>query len=114
MSSFRVRRDRTRIKIRKTSKNPRLSVFRSNHHTYCQIIDDSKHTTLVAVNSLQKDFAKLKQKSNIAAAEAIGKKVAEIALKKGIKQVVFDKGGYKYHGRVKAIAEKVREHGVTI
>ena len=114
MSNFTRRRDRIRIKIRKTSKNPRLSVFRSNHNVYCQIIDDSNHNTLVAVNSLQKDFANLKQKSNVAAAEAVGKKLAEMALKKGIKQVVFDKGGYKYHGRVEAVAKKVREHGVKI
>ncbi len=114
-SRKRIKRSiRVRNKIRKVSKCPRLSVFRSNQHIYCQIINDKENRTLVAVNSMQKDFVDLKKKYSVEAAKAIGKKLAEKASQAGLKQLVFDKGGYKYHGRVKAIAETVREHGIVI
>lgn len=114
MSSLKIRRNRTRTKIKKAAQNPILSVLKSNKHIYGQIVDNTNGQVICAANTLQKEFVKLDKKSNIGAAEAIGKKIAEIALKKGIKQVVFDKSGYKYHGKVKALAEKVRESGIVI
>jgi large subunit ribosomal protein L18 len=79
---------------------------------YAQIIDDNKSETLAYVGTVQKDFVKLKIKCNVAAAKEVGLKVGEVALKKGIDKVVFDKGGYAYHGRVKALAEGAREAGL--
>lgn len=102
------RHDRLRQKLHGTEKRPRLSVFRSNLYMYCQIIDDEKATTLLAANTKElKDV-----KNNIEAAKKLGALIAEKALKKGIKQVVFDRGGYMYHGRVKALAEAAREKGL--
>ena len=93
---------------------PRLSVFRSSKNIYAQIIDDAKGVTLVAASSLEKDF-KTGQKTGAdkAAAEAIGKLIAERAVKAGVKDVVFDRGGYLYHGRVKALADAARAGGLN-
>ena len=106
-----VRHSRIRSKISGTSEIPRLCVFRSNTGIYAQIIDDEKQTTIVAASSLDKDL-KLKNGSNIEAAKVVGKAIAEKAKAKKIKEVVFDRGGYLYHGRVKALADAARENGL--
>ncbi len=111
---FLRRQQRNRTQLRAAGGNrPRLSVFRSNGQIYAQLIDDSKRATLAAASTLDKDLrSKLKSGSNIAAAEAVGKLIAERAKKAGIKQVVFDRGAYIYHGRVKALAEAARAGGL--
>ena len=92
---------------------PRLSVFRSSKHIYAQVIDDRKGETLCAASSLEKDLrAGIKTGANIEAAKAVGKLLAERAQTKGVKAVVFDRGGYRYHGRVKALADAAREGGL--
>jgi|SRR5688572_16152228 large subunit ribosomal protein L18 len=102
-----------RVIRRAASGRARLSVFRSSKHIYAQVIDDVKGETLASASSLEKDTrASMKNGANIAAAKAIGKLVAERAVAKGIKDVVFDRGGYLYHGRVKALAEAAREGGL--
>lgn len=106
-----VRHSRIRTKINGTSSIPRLSIFRSNTGIYAQIIDDDKKTTLVSASSLDKDL-KLTNGSNIEAAKVVGKAIAEKAKKKNITEVVFDRGGYLYHGRVKALADAARENGL--
>ena len=115
VNPFEKRQERTRIRIRRVNRHayPRLSVMRSNVHIYVQVIDDKKGHTLVAVNTLQKEM-KIKNSWSVEAAKLVGAAVAKHSLAKGIKQVVFDKGGYKYHGRVKAIAEAAREAGLII
>jgi large subunit ribosomal protein L18 len=91
----------------------RLSVFRSSKHIYAQVIDDADGRTVVSASSLEKDMrGGLKTGANIEAAKAVGKRLAERAAEKGIKQVVFDRGGYLYHGRVKALADAAREGGL--
>ena len=104
------RANRTRAKIHGTADRPRLSVHISNQHIIAQIIDDEKGNTLVSASSLDKEL-KLK-KLNIEAATKVGESLAKKAKKAGIKKVVFDRGGYKYHGRVKALAEAARENGL--
>ncbi|MFN3481750.1 MAG: 50S ribosomal protein L18 [Rhabdaerophilum calidifontis] len=108
------RRARVRAQVRKAANGrPRLSVFRSSKQIYAQIIDDQKGVTLVAASTVEKDVrAQLKTGAYIAAAKAIGKLVAERALAAGVKAVVFDRGQYIYHGRVKALAEGAREAGL--
>ena len=91
---------------------PRLSVFRSSKNIYAQIIDDTKGVTVAAASSLEKDL-KSKTGADKAAAAAIGKLIAERAIKAGVKDVVFDRGGYLYHGRVKALADAAREGGLN-
>jgi large subunit ribosomal protein L18 len=92
----------------------RLSVFRSSKHIYAQLIDDAKGETLAAASSLDASFREGKAKgTDINAAKAVGKLLAERALQKGIKDVVFDRGGYRYHGRVKALADSAREGGLN-
>jgi large subunit ribosomal protein L18 len=92
----------------------RLSVFRSSKHIYAQVIDDRKGETLAAASSIEKDMrGSLKTGADVAAAKAVGKLVAERASAKGIKDVVFDRGGYIFHGRVKALAEAAREAGLN-
>ena len=104
---------RIRKRLSGVSARPRLAVFRSNKHIYAQIIDDSKGTTLIAASTLDADAKKdVKQGGNIAAAKTVGKLVAERAKAKGINAVLFDRGGYLYHGRVKALAEAAREAGL--
>jgi large subunit ribosomal protein L18 len=100
---------RIREKLEGTGERPRLNVYRSLNHIYAQVIDDQKGETLVSASSLA---MKLKTGGNIAAAREIGKAVAEGAVAKGIKSVVFDRGGYLYHGRVKALADAAREAGL--
>ena len=99
--------DRIRRKLAGTTERPRLSVYRSLNHIYAQVIDDQKGETLVSASSV-----KLKTGGNVAAAKEIGKAVAELAVKQGIKKVVFDRGGYLYHGRIKALADAAREAGL--
>ena len=101
---------RIRRKLAGTTERPRLAVFRSVAHIYAQVIDDSQGSTLVSASSVDKG-ARTKG-GNVAAAKTIGKLVAERAKEKGIKQVVFDRGGYHYHGRVKALADAAREAGL--
>jgi large subunit ribosomal protein L18 len=100
---------RIRAKLSGTGERPRLNVYRSLNHIYAQVIDDQKGKTLVAASSLG---LKLKTGGNVSAAKEIGKAVAEKAVAKGIKQVVFDRGGYLYHGRIKALADAAREAGL--
>ena len=101
---------RIRSRMAGTQERPRLAVFRSLNHIYAQVIDDQQGHTLVAAASTEKD---LKGKGgNVEGAKAIGKAVAERAKEKGIKRVVFDRGGYQYHGRVKALADAAREGGL--
>jgi large subunit ribosomal protein L18 len=104
--------DRIRKKVLGTSERPRLNVYRSLNHIYVQVIDDLKGVTLVAANSAEgKKDAHVKG-GNLAAAKTVGKTVAERAKAKGIDKVVFDRGGYIYHGRVKALADAAREAGL--
>jgi large subunit ribosomal protein L18 len=115
MGGQRQRRQfRVRKRIRGSSERPRLSVFRSHRNLACQIIDDVAGKTLVAVGSKDKDIRTgLKYGGNKKAAEAIGKLLAEKALAAGIKQVAFDRGHYKYHGRVAALADAARSAGLS-
>ena len=106
-----VRHERIRSKINGTAELPRLCVFRSNTGIYAQIIDDETRTTLVSASSLDKEL-KLENGSNVEAAKVVGKAIAEKATKAKITKVVFDRGGYLYHGRVKALAEAARENGL--
>jgi large subunit ribosomal protein L18 len=101
---------RIRRKLSGTAERPRLAIFRSVAHIYAQVIDDGAGQTLVSASSVDKDGKT--NGGNVAAAKAIGKLVAERAKKKGIKTVVFDRGGYQYHGRVKALADAAREAGL--
>lgn len=109
------RRRRVRGKINLRSKlQVRLSVFRSGLHIYAQVIDDRKGETLAAASSMDKDLrSSMKNGANIAAATEVGKLVAERAKKAGVEKVVFDRGAYLYHGRVKALAEAAREAGLV-
>jgi len=111
---FDRRRGRVRYALRLKAKGrPRLSVFRSSKHIYAQVIDDAAGRTLVAASTLDKDLrGGLKTGADTAAATAVGKLVAERAAAAGITEVVFDRGGYLYHGRVKAVAEGAREAGL--
>ena len=102
---------RIRKKIRGTANRPRLAVFRSLQHIYVQVIDDTAGQTLVSASSVEKD-GPIKKGGNVAAATEIGKLVGEKAVKAGIKQVVFDRGGHRYHGRVKALADAARKAGL--
>ena len=105
-----IRHEHVRSKVYGTSEVPRLCVYRSNTNIYAQIIDDEKGITLVSANSLDKDL-KLTT-NNLEAAKKIGEVLAKKAKKAGIDKVVFDRGGYLYHGRVKALAEAARENGL--
>ena len=112
------KRNRRHLRIRKkvvgTAERPRLSVYRSLKHMYCQIINDIEGRTLVAASTQSPDIRSLiKYGGNVVAAEIVGKKIAEEAKNKGITKVVFDKGGYKYHGRIKALAEAARKHNLN-
>lgn len=107
----RIRR-RLRTRISGTAAKPRLSVFRSNKQIYAQLIDDEAGVTLASCSSREKDL-NLQAVSKMESSKEVGKKLAEIAKSKGIEAVVFDRGGYKYHGRVKALAEGAREGGLN-
>lgn len=108
------RRKRVRKKVRGTTESPRLSIFRSSKNIYAQIIDDSVSKTLVDASSLSKDITEEARKKggNKEGAMLIGKIIAERAIKSGIKKVVFDRNGFLYHGRIKALAEAAREGGL--
>ena len=111
---FERRRQRVRTRLRATSNGrPRLSVFRSSKHIYAQVIDDAQGITLTAASSIDKELrGQLKTGADIEAAKAVGTLLAKRALAKGVETVVFDRGGYIYHGRVKALAEGAREGGL--
>lgn len=106
-----IRHERIRANISGTSTTPRLCVYRSNKEIYAQIIDDETRTTLVSASSLDKDL-KIENGSNVEAAKVVGKSIAEKAKKAKITKVVFDRGGYLYHGRVEALADAARENGL--
>jgi large subunit ribosomal protein L18 len=103
---------RIRKKVQGTAERPRLSVYRSLNHVYVQVIDDLAGVTLVSASTAEGKKAERKTGGNLAAAKAVGKTIAERAKAKGISQVVFDRGGYIYHGRVKALADAAREAGL--
>ena len=110
-------REKKHLKIRNrfsgTAERPRLAVFRSNNHISVQVIDDAAGNTLVAASTMEKDIkAKLEKTNNVEAAKALGEIIAKRALDKGIETVVFDRGGYIYHGKVAALAEAAREAGL--
>ena len=112
-----ARRNRIHLRIRKTvagtEKQPRLSIYRSNREIYAQVIDDSLGATLASVSSLEKSLGVV-GKNNIEVAAKLGKEIASRAIKKGIKEVVFDRGGLLYHGKVKALADAARENGLKL
>ena len=104
---------RIRNRFSGTAERPRLAVFRSNNHMYAQIIDDTVGNTLVSASTLEKDVkAELAKTNNVDAAAYLGTVIGKIAVEKGIKQVVFDRGGYIYHGKVAALADAAREAGL--
>ncbi len=108
------RHRRVRRKIQGTAERPRLNVFRSSKHIQAQLIDDVQGTTLVTASSLTKDLrGSLKSGGSVVAAKTVGKALAQLAKQKGIEKAVFDRGGYLYHGRVKALAEGAREGGLA-
>lgn len=108
------RHTRVRKKISGTSESPRLSVYRSLNHIYAQVIDDVKGVTLCSASTMDKEVkAEIADMTKTDAAKAVGKKVAERALSKGVKTVVFDRGGYLYTGRVQALADGAREAGLN-
>ncbi|HOB64584.1 MAG: 50S ribosomal protein L18 [Clostridiales bacterium] len=113
-NAIRVKRhERMRFKLSGTPERPRLNVYRSLNHIYTQIIDDVNGVTIVAASTVEKEIAaKVEGKTKTEAAKIVGKAVAERALEKGIKSVVFDRGGYIYTGRVQAIADGAREAGL--
>ena len=108
---FDRRKGRARYRIAATAERPRLSVFRSGRHIYAQIIDDRAGTTVAAASTNEK-AGKGEKTWNLVAAKSVGQKIAERAMAKGVKHVVFDRGGYIYHGRVKALADAAREGGL--
>ena len=113
--NFLTRRKRTRYQLkRKNPGRPRLSVHRSNKNIYAQVIDDQKGVTVAAASSLDKDLRdSLDYGGNVDAATAVGKLIAERARKAGVDEVVFDRGGFIYHGRVKALADSARDAGLS-
>ena len=112
---FKRRKARVRMRIeRKSGGRPRLSIFRSSKHIYAQVIDDTQGVTVAAASSLDGDLkGKLKTGADIAAAKEVGLLIANRAMAKGVKAVVFDRGGYLFHGRVKALADAAREGGLS-
>ncbi len=114
-SEVRVKKHkRIRNRLSGTTECPRLAVFRSNNHMYAQIIDDTVGNTLVSASTLQKDVkANLEKTNNVDAAAYLGKVIAEKAIEKGIKDVVFDRGGFIYHGKIQALADAAREAGLN-
>jgi large subunit ribosomal protein L18 len=119
MATVKARTERRKATVRRSVKRSagarmRFSVFRSSKNIYAQVIDDTKGRTLAAASSVEKTMREgLKTGANIDAAKMVGKLVAERALQKGIKDVVFDRGGYRYHGRIKALADAAREGGLN-
>ena len=119
MANARQALERRKARVRRTLRaaangRPRLSVFRSSKHIYAQVIDDAQGLTIVAASSLEKDLrGSLKTGADIEAAKTIGKLLAERAVAEGVTDVVFDRGGYIFHGRVKALADAARESGLN-
>ncbi|MCD7826262.1 MAG: 50S ribosomal protein L18 [Clostridiaceae bacterium] len=113
-SKVRVKKHmKVRNRLSGTAERPRLAVFRSNNHMYAQIIDDTAQHTLVSASTVQKDVnAELEKTNNVAAAAKLGEVIAKRALDKGIKSVVFDRGGFIYQGKIKALADAAREAGL--
>lgn len=110
----RRRHSRIRRKVVGTSERPRLAVFRSNQHIYVQVIDDTQHHTLASASTLEADLRSgLPSGSNCDASAQVGKLIAERLIAKGIQQIVFDRGGNLYHGRIKALADAARESGLN-
>ncbi len=108
------RHKRIRAKLSGTTESPRLAVYRSTKHIYAQIIDDVKGVTIVSASSVDKDLRKdLSHGGNVESAKAVGEAIAKKALKAGVKDVVFDRGGFLYHGRVAALADAAREAGLN-
>jgi large subunit ribosomal protein L18 len=108
-----IRHERIRRKISGTTSRPRISVFISLKHIYVQLIDDDNGLTLISVSSLEKELKEtLKGKNKTESAKVIGKTIAERALEKGISTAIFDRGGFSYHGRIKALAEEARNSGL--
>ena len=114
-SEIRVKKHtRLRNRFAGTAERPRLAVFRSNNHMYAQIIDDTVGNTLVSASTLQKDVkAELEKTNNVEAAAYLGTVIAKKAIEKGITSVVFDRGGFIYHGKIKALADAAREAGLN-
>ena len=117
MATVKARTARRQATVRRAIKEAatgraRLSVHRSSKHIYAQVIDDSKGQTVAAASSLEKDM-RGKTGANVEAAKAVGKLVAQRAVEKGVKDVVFDRGGYRYHGRIKALGDAAREGGLN-
>jgi large subunit ribosomal protein L18 len=114
-TGFGRRKTRVRKSVRKAAHGrPRLSVFRSSKHIYAQVIDDAQGHTIASASSIDKDMrGKLKTGADAEAASAVGKILAERAIAAGVKEVIFDRGGYLYHGRVKALADAAREGGLS-
>ncbi len=110
-ASRKKRHARVRSKITGTASRPRLNVFRSNKYIYAQLIDDVNGATIASASSVEKDFS-LENKGNLEAAAKVGETIAKRAVENGYTSVVFDRGGYLYHGRVKALAEAARENGL--
>ncbi len=108
----RYKHQRIRRKVHGTRETPRLCVYKSLNHIYAQIVDDENGVTLAAASTLDKELSDLPSKTNIEAAKAVGKRIAVKAQEKGITKVVFDRSGYKYHGRVAALADAARENGL--
>ena len=108
---FKKRQSRTRHRLGTHGTRPRLSIFRSGKHIYAQVIDDTQAVTVASASTNEKD-GKAGKSWNVDAATGVGKKIAERALAKGVKQVMFDRGGYIYHGRVKALADAARASGL--
>ena len=119
MSRYLNPTERRRVRVRRAIKTaaggrPRLSVFRSSKHIYAQVIDDLKGETVAAASSMEKSLREgAKTGANVDAAKAVGKLLAERAVQKGVKEVVFDRGGFRYHGRIKAVGDAAREAGLS-
>mgnify|MGYP001216756258 FL=1 len=103
---------RVRYKLKKVSSRNRLSVFRSNNHIYAQIIDDKKGITIASASTIEKEFTK-SENDRKELAKIVGKKIAERSIEKGVKEVAFDKGKYKYHGLIKILADAARTEGLN-
>ena len=110
--STRRRHRRVRRSVQGSAERPRLAVFRSNNHIYAQVIDDTKHHTLAAASTVESDLKGKVNGANKDASVRVGQLIAERSVEKGIKQVVFDRGGNLYHGRVAALADAAREAGL--
>jgi large subunit ribosomal protein L18 len=106
------RQVRVRKKVRGSTERPRLNVFKSTRHIYAQLIDDTKNVTLASCSTLSADSAEISYTGNIAAAIHVGKEIARLSIDKGITSVVFDRNGFLYHGRIKALADAAREGGL--